>query len=253
MRYIGSKEKLLGFIAQTVSSFGITSGTFCDLFAGTTTVGRHFKHKGFRVISNDLMEYAFVFGKAYIETNGFPQFEHLDLPLVSSSTLIDTEATRLENVLAYLNSLPGQHGFIFSNYCDIGTADQEHLRMFFSEMNAKKIDAIREQIQTWKDTNQINSAEFYVLLASLLEAIPSVSNTSGTYAAFLKFWESRSQKTLTLTVPPLVSGSQQNRIYRRDGTQLAAELENDILYLDPPYNTRQYATNYHILETIARH
>ncbi len=69
MRYIGSKENLLGFIENTVTASGITQGTFCDLFAGTTTVGQHFKRRGFQVISNDLMEYSFVFGKAYLENN----------------------------------------------------------------------------------------------------------------------------------------------------------------------------------------
>ncbi len=252
MRYIGSKEKLLGFISETVSRSGVTSGVFCDLFAGTTTVGRHFKRKGFQVISNDLMEYAFVFGKAYIETNAIPHCENLALPETLSLSLIDTEATRLENAIAYLTQLPGECGFIFSNYSDVGTAEQEHLRMFFSASNAKKIDAIRGQIEVWRETEQISTTEFYILLASLLEAIPSVSNTSGTYAAFLKFWESRSQKTLTLAVPPLVCGSQQNRIYRGDASQLAEEISCDVLYLDLPYNSRQYATNYHILETVAR-
>lgn len=47
MRYIGSKENLLGFIENTVTVSGITGGTFCDLFAGTTTVGRQFKRRGF--------------------------------------------------------------------------------------------------------------------------------------------------------------------------------------------------------------
>ena len=251
MRYIGSKENLLGFIESAVVGSGITGGVFCDLFAGTTTVGRHFKRRGFRVISNDLMEYSFVFGKAYLENNEFPQFDGLDLPPTQFS-LFDFDRSRLEQVLAYLNRLPPEPGFIFENYSDVGTAGQEHQRMYFSAANAAKIDAVRNQIQQWYDVQAITDSEFYILLASLLEAVPSVSNTTGTYAAFLKFWESRSQKPLTLMVPHIIPSDQNHRVYKQDANDLTHQIECDILYLDPPYNSRQYAPNYHILETVAR-
>jgi adenine-specific DNA-methyltransferase len=184
MRYIGSKENLLGFIESAVSSQGITGGTFCDLFAGTTTVGRHFKRRGFRVISNDLMEYSFVFSKAYLENNALPTFAGLGLPRQAAS-LFDFETDPLQGVLDYLNQLLPEPGFIFENYSDVGTAGQPHERMYFSAVNAAKIDAVRNQVQQWHDSGAITDSEFYILLASLLEAVPSVSNTTGIYAAFL--------------------------------------------------------------------
>jgi adenine-specific DNA-methyltransferase len=79
-----------------------------------------------------------------------------------------------------------------------------------------------------------------------------VSNTSGTYGSYLKFWESRSQKRLTLSVPPLVFGGRDHRAFQTDGVDLLRDISADVVYLDPPYNARQYAPNYHILETIAR-
>ena len=193
MRYIGSKENLLPFIGSTVAAYGFTEGVFCDLFAGTTAVGRYFKRQGFQVISNDLMTYSFVFGKAYLENNAVPTFAGLDLPPAPPS-LFDTEMHRLEQVLHYLNNLPPAQGFIWNNYSDEGTRDQEHTRMFFSASNALRIDAVRGRIDQWRTAGAITDAEFYILLASLLEAVPGVSNTTGTYAAFLKFWESRSHK-----------------------------------------------------------
>ncbi|MGI8586453.1 MAG: DNA adenine methylase [Chloroflexia bacterium] len=231
MRYIGSKENLLGLIDRTVSEHGIAGGVFCDLFAGTTVVGRHFKRQGYRVISNDLMEYSYVFGKAYIENNA--------------------EVDRLEQLLAYLNSLPPVRDFMFDNYSDEGTASAEFRRMYFSAANAGKIDAIRCRIAGWARERAVSEAGCYVLLASLLEAVPGVSNTTGTYGAFLKYWEARSQKPLTLTLPPLVCSEGRHEVHRRDANALAREIECDVLYLDPPYNSRQYATNYHILETVA--
>ncbi len=135
MRYIGSKENLLGFIDSIVNAHCITGGTFCDLFAGTTTVGRHFKRRGFRVISNDLMEYSFVFGKAYLENNALPDFAGLALPR-RASALFSMDTDPLEQALDHLNRLPPEEGFMFQNYCDVGTAGQQYQRMYFSAANA---------------------------------------------------------------------------------------------------------------------
>lgn len=253
MRYIGSKENLLPFIEHTVAAYGLTGGVFGDLFAGTTVVGRHFKRLGYQVLSNDLMAYSFAFGKAYIENNAVPGFAGLVLPRRPQPLrLFDLDTTRLEEVLAYLNALPPVRGFMFAHYCDEGTAGQEHPRMYFSAANAGRIDAIRACLADWSAAGTITESEFYILLAALLEAIPGVSNTTGTYGAFLKYWEARSQKTLALTVPPLVPGRGDHRAYRQDANALARAIACDVLYLDPPYNGRQYATNYHILETVAR-
>ena len=38
-----------------------------------------------------------------------------------------------------------------------------------------------------------------------------------------------------------------------DSLTLLENINTDILYLDPPYNARQYAPNYHLLETIAKY
>lgn len=263
MRYIGSKDNLLGFIEHTIAGQGIAGGTFCDMFAGTTAVGRHFKRLGYRVISNDLMTYSYVFGKAYLENNTPPLFSGLNLPasqppeqtLFSEHADFADAASPLQQVLTFLNALPPEHGFIYSHYSDEGTQHQTHTRMFFSAANAAKIDAIRNQLERWRCAQKVTSAEFYILLAALLEAIPSISNTSGTYAAYLKFWESRSQKRLTLTAPPLVLPVAErinHSVNQKDSGKLAQEIECDVMYLDPPYNHRQYAPNYHILETVAR-
>ncbi len=239
----------IGFIDQTVLSQGITHGSFCDLFAGTTAVGRHFKRSGFQVVSNDLMHYSFVFGKAYLENNAIPQFTNLGLHFSKkASSLFPADTEILEQVLSYLNALPAEQGFVYEHYSDGGSAG----RMFFSQANAGKIDAIRTQIQRWREAEKIIESEYYILLAALLEAVPSISNTSGTYAAYLKFWEARSQKPLLLPIPPLLPSSLDHSVYQCDAAKLITELNSDVIYLDPPYNSRQYATNYHILETVAR-
>jgi adenine-specific DNA-methyltransferase len=246
MRYIGSKDNLLHFIEAAVREGGVSGGVFCDLFAGTTVVGRRFKSVGFSVVSNDLMRYSYVFGKAYIENNTPPEFA--GLPLCARPALFEQPLGRLEAALDMLNALEPERGFMVEHYSDEGGDP----RMYFSSDNAGRIDAIRGRLEVWREDGRVTEAEFYVLLAALLEAVPGVSNTSGTYGSFLKFWESRSQKRLKLVAPPLVASGQKHRVFQADGAALLRDVSSDVLYLDPPYNSRQYAPNYHILETIAR-
>ena len=114
------------------------------------------------------------------------------------------------------------------------------------------MDAIRAQIAAWSDAGLLADEEPYVLLAALIEAVPFVSNISGTYGAYLKGWDPRALKPLTLRPPALVPQRARPRSPpgRRGGRGRAP---CDVLYLDPPYNSRSYASNYHLLETIARY
>jgi len=70
--------------------------------------------------------------------------------------------------------------------------------MYFTNDNGMKIDAIRTKIQEWKDSKLITEDEFYILLTSLIEAIPYVANISGNYAAYLKHWDPRALKSIKL-------------------------------------------------------
>lgn len=231
MRYIGCKDNLLPFIETAVLSRGIGTGAFADLMAGTTSVGHRFKSLGFTVHSNDILAFSYVFSRAYIQSTHKP--------------------ADLTDLLAELNALPPQPGFIHRHYSVEGTRGFEHPRRFFSDENAARIDAIRNRIDDWRNDGTINDDTFYSLLACLLEAVPGVSNTSGTYGAFLKHWDPRALKPLALEVPDPVTGPA-GFAYRQDAADLAGDIACDVLYLDPPYNTRQYASNYHMLETIAR-
>jgi len=205
------------------------------------------------------MAFSYVFQRAYIVNNTFPTFRRL-LPVLSTQATdlrlpqpgLEDRRRSLEMVIAYLNLLPGIEGFIYRHYSPGGTANTKYRRMYFSDANAKKIDHIRTTILRWWQEHLIEGDEYYVLLTSLLEAIPSVSNISGTYGAFLKSWDPRALKPLQLEVPEIIESDLRHEAYQEDANRLIGRIECDILYLDPPYNTRQYATNYHILETVAR-
>lgn len=250
MRFIGNKEKLLDLIYATVASTGVKDGTFCDFFSGTSNVGRFFKEKGFRVISSDILYFSYVLQKAYIENNEEPKFKKLLKTLkTSDDALFSSPFNKIRN---YLNKLKGIKGFIYKNYTEEGTA-KKHKRKYFSVENGKRIDGIRTTIEKWKKQKLINEKEYFVLLATLIESVPFYANISGVYAAFLKKYDPRALKSFELKPISFYKGEKNHSVHNKNSLDLINNLDVDVLYLDPPYNQRQYAPNYHLLETIARY
>ena len=231
MNYIGSIYKLSDFISSSVKSIvgeDLSDKIFCDLFAGTGVVGRNFKKEVKKVISNDMEFYSYVLNKNYIENHEF----------------LDNEIYIKE-----LNETNGEEGFIFNEYSENGKAN----RLYFSEHNGKKIDAIRTKIEFWKTEKKISSALYYFLLASLLESADKVANTASVYGAFLKKIKKTAQKELILEPAIFEINSHSHEVYNEDSNLLIKKIEGDILYLDPPYNAREYGANYHLLNTIAKY
>jgi adenine-specific DNA-methyltransferase len=117
-----------------------------------------------------------------------------------------------------------------------------------------KIDGMRIYIEELFTSNTININEYHYLLYCLLEAIHKVSNTTGVYGAYLKKLNSNAIKPIIFNKLTLVVSEKTHECYNIDCTNLIDSItENDILYLDPPYNTRQYGSNYHLLETIVKY
>ena len=245
MRYIGNKTRLLDFIRRTLRVRGIRSGVAVDPFSGTASVARALKRWGFHVIAGDLMEYAHVLAHARVQTDGIPAFQRL-----ADAGLVRTPASN--SVLRTLNSLPGKPGFIHEHYSPEGAEGARHERMYFTPENAARIDAIRTCLHDWRTRELLDDDHYCVLLAALIEAADRVANTTGVYAAFVKSWQPNALKALELRRPDSVLGNG-CRAVRMDAISLVASIEPfELLYLDPPYNSRQYAGYYHIPEVIAR-
>jgi adenine-specific DNA-methyltransferase len=251
MRYIGSKEKLIANIFETIDGLDVKNHSICDLFSGTTTVAKYFKKRNWQVYSADLLYFSFVLQKAYIENNSQPNFVKLISTIDFPQANLLSEP--LHDIISYLNNLPLKEGFIYSNYTMEGTKTQEIQRNFFSGFNGKKIDTVRTQIEMWKLQSLINDHEYYLLLASLIETVPFYANISGVYSAFFKKTDPRAIKEMYLREIEICTNSYSNKVYNGDGLDLLKNIKCDVLYLDPPYNHRQYAPNYHLLETIAKY
>lgn len=245
MNYIGSKLSLLEFIEMSVDK--ITGGNYssvCDLFAGTGAVGKHFKRKGKQIIANDIQGYSYVLNRHYIGNHKPLEFVGLE----NEITDLKFSRDKLKNVCEYLSKLTGKNGFIYQNYC-LGGSNE---RQYFSDENGRLCDAVRDKIEDWKINNKITDDEYYFLLCSLLESIDKVANTASVYGAFLKSLKKSAQKKLQITPAELIFNDNEHTIFNDDANKVASINDSDVLYLDPPYNQRQYATNYHILETIAK-
>ncbi|MFN0110666.1 MAG: DNA adenine methylase [Blastocatellia bacterium] len=243
MNYIGSKHSLLPFIEDTWRK--VRDGdeqTACDIFAGTGAVGRLFKRLGLRVIANDFQAYAFALNKAYLEVNQQPTFTRLK---GKSRLKAEPRTSPAEQVLAALNNLEGFAGFITQHYSPVGG------RSYYSTENAIKADAIRQTIRDWQAAGLLSEREYFYLLASLLEAIDQVANTASVYGAYLKKFKASALRPLRLKPLELSNQAKGCEVHQQDANELIREIECDVLYLDPPYNHRQYGANYHVLETIA--
>ncbi|MEI7765583.1 MAG: DNA adenine methylase [bacterium] len=252
MNYIGSKLSLLEFLEKSIEKVvDKNSRVFCDLFAGTGAVGTYFKRKGYKVIANDIQYYSFVLNKQYIENHQLLKFEKL-LEIIPELRNIEI-SKRKDFVCDYLSNIKGEKGFIYKNYCSGGTKNQEHERQYFSDENGMRCDAIRMKIEEWKNEKLITDNEYYFLLATLLETIDKRANTASVYGAFLKQLKKTAQIPFVLKPAELIINDQEHEVFNEDINKLVGKIEGDILYLDPPYNQRQYATNYHLLETIARY
>ena len=248
--YIGNKRKLVGLIRRAIEHTGLVATAqpapvFFDAFAGSGAVSRLAKSLGFLVVSNDWEPYALHLATAYVATNRAPRFAPLG---------------GLRKTLALLNNLPPERGYVARHYCP---RDDEHPhpdreRMFYTQENGRRIDAIRDHIESWNRDHLLSPAELSVLLAPLIFQAAYVSNTSGVFKGWHRGWGGatrtawyRIRSRLTLEPPVFFDNGLPNRALCADANLLAPSVPCDLAYLDPPYNQHQYGSNYHLLNTIA--
>ena len=242
MRFIGNKTQLLDNIKEVVDKHAPEAHSFCDIFSGTASVARFFK-QWYEVYSNDLLYFSYCLQRATIENPCKPAFERLSQALgindpVSYFNEMSTEC---------MESLPAEKRFFQNNYAPIGG------RMYITDSNALRIDFARNTIEDWNHAGLLSPDEYYYLVACVVEGVPFVSNIAGTYGAFNKTWDIRSNKLFVLIDLPVINNGLNNRSFNEDGTILLQRISGDILYIDPPYNERQYLPNYHVLETAAKY
>jgi adenine-specific DNA-methyltransferase len=252
MNYIGSKLSLLEFLEDSIQKVaGDNHNVFCDLFAGTGIVGRHFKKKGYKIIANDIQYYSYILNRHYIGNHKELKFTQLIKTIPALKNIVPED--RKDFVCNYLSDLKGIKGFIYKNYCPSGTKNKKEPRLYFSDENGMKCDSIRQKIEKWRDDSLISDDEYYFLITSLVESIDKYANTASVYVAFLNKLKKTALKSFILKPAELIINDHNHTVFNEDINVVSEKVKGDILYLDPPYNHRQYATNYHLLETIAKY
>ena len=220
-RYLGNKYKLLPFITRVVENECKNINTVADIFAGTGAVASAFIDK--KITTNDIMYSNYICHVAWFSS------EHY------------SEEKVIKIITQYNNLKITEDNYMSDNFSNT----------YFSLDDCRKIGFIRQDIEDKFNSGYINARERALLITSLLYAMDKIANTCGHYDAYRQGVEF--EKHLELYVPqPEPDVNENNVCYNMDTNELEPEIESDLIYIDPPYNSRQYCDAYHLLENVAR-
>lgn len=221
-RYLGSKYKLLNFIEKTVSENCKDVNSVIDVFAGTGVVGNMFLQKGKEVYFNDFLKSNYYGYKAFFDNQ-------------------EVDNKKLESIIDNYNAIQKCKENYFST--NFGNT-------YFSLNDCKKIGYIRDDIEEKYINHQINEREKNILVTSLIYSMDRIANTVGHYDAYRKI--SKIDDKFFMYMLDITEHQKNNvHIYNEDSNELIKKIKADLVYIDPPYNSRQYCDAYHLLENVA--
>ena len=220
-RYLGNKYKLLSFITGVVEAECDNVHTVADIFAGTGAVSSAFADR--RLITNDIMYSNYICNYAWFGALKYDPHKIEELVVYYNTIIVESENYMTEN---------------FS-----GT--------YFSRADCAKIGFIREDIEQRYRRGELNHREQALLITSLLYAMDKIALTCGHYDAFRQGAVSDQPLELRVPLAPL-ENDPQNQCFNEDANNLVKRITADLVYIDPPYNSRQYCDAYHLLENVAR-
>ena len=219
-RYLGNKYKLLSFIKEVVENECDNIHTVADIFAGTGAVASAFMDK--RIITNDILYSNYICHEAWFGVG-------------------DSSREKIIAYILHYNSLDvDEDNYMTENFANT----------FFCRKDCSKIGFIREDIEELYASKMINGKERAILITSLLYAMDKIANTCGHYDAYRR--KAVFDKSLELYVPTPSATNKNNQCFNIDANELVKHIEADLVYIDPPYNSRQYSDAYHLLENVAK-
>lgn len=223
-RYLGNKQSLLPNLDECLKDIDSDINTVLDAFSGTGVVGEFFLEKGKDVSFNDILLsnykiYNCFFGKQ------------------------DINKKKLLNYIEIYNTLNSNS--LCENYFSINFSNT-----YFSYLNCKKIGYIRDDIQDNLNSKKINQREADILITSLIYAVDKIANTVGHYDAYIEK-NAYLEKEFIMKFPNIKNYNSNVNIYMENANKLVKKDNYDLVYIDPPYNSRQYGDLYHLLENIA--
>ncbi|QDA57202.1 DNA adenine methylase [Thermomonas aquatica] len=233
-RYIGSKSRLIDQISAYMGH--PTKGAFfVDAFCGTGAVAEAAAELGWNVRINDNLLSAVISAGARLVSHEQAAFKKLG---------------GYSKAIGKINAAKPKHGFMWREYSPASLDSCGIERRYFTEENAARIDAMRALIADWSEAGTIDEVEERLLIADLFGALNRVANIAGTFGCFLSKWTSQSQDKIAMRCRELKTNGVRVEATVGDVFEVPNSAQ-DLVYLDPPYTKRQYASYYHILETVA--
>ena len=219
-RYIGNKHKLIEWIFSIINK-ECSGNSFADVFAGTGVVSavatKHFK----KVLINDFLHSNYIIYRAFFGKEAW-------------------DKNKIDGIIKSYNNIYG--GDLGDNYFSKNFGGK-----FFSNNSAKIIGFIRENIE--ENKNNLTEREYFMLIASLLYTADKIANTVGHFDAYFKK-DFVNDSFFMKPIDPI--DTQEISIFQEDTNVLAKKIKADVVYIDPPYNSRQYSRFYHVLETLTK-
>lgn len=219
-RYLGNKYRILTFIKQIISENCGDFESFADIFAGTGAVSSAYTDK--ILYTNDILYSNYLCHLTWFSDEAF-------------------DISKVANYINLYNSeIPFEENYMTQNFSDT----------YFSDKVCSKIGFIRENIENESRSGKINIRERAILITSLLYGIDKIANTCGHYDAYRK--NAELPESFTMCVPEPNENLKHNHCFNEDTNELVKKISADVVYIDPPYNSRQYCDAYHLIENIAR-
>lgn len=221
-RYIGNKQKLLDWIFSIIKQDCKNVESFTDIFAGTGIVSSVAINEYKEVILNDFLHSNNIIYKAFFEQQSFDE-------------------DKINNIIRNYNNINSDD--LEENYFSKNFGGK-----YFSHNSAKIIGFIRENIEENKEN--LTDKEYSILIASLLYSVDKIANTVGHYDAYFKKHHLEDKFFLKPIEP--IKSSKKISIFKEDANKLVNQINTDLVYIDPPYNSRQYSRFYHVLENLTK-
>ncbi len=225
LQYRGNKSQIIDFLKPYFQQ----GSTVLDLMAGSQSVGLAIKTHS-NIITNDVQYYSYVLSKAFIENNRYSKLKVIPKEIIN----------------------PASEFKLFQKYFS---------GIYFTKEQCIEIDNIRATIEKFRS---YNITLHFCYLACLLQSLDLVARTAGHFDGALNIYTEkvkvRERKSIYVEFCrriekfSTIKSNYKNLSYNLPAEELLNKIEGvDIIYIDPPYNHRQYSRYYHILETCAKY
>lgn len=244
IRYIGSKQKVLPFLEENLFYQLKPGDSFFDGFVGTGIVSQYVaeKHNNINISGGDLSLYSGIL----FNILNIGQFFHSNEEILSLIKEFESKDLIAKE--------------IYNEFSATGVPASYHeSRNFFHELSGKTMDTYKQFVQEKVESGAFTIEQAVIFYYFLIAYACKIANTTSVFGAFLKS-PAKYQPLNSAFVEKILNDLKiiqnlQNKaeFYWGDIVKnLQIIPKQNVIYLDPPYSTRRYESNYHILNYIAK-